>query len=137
MTEPAPPIANLTDEALQLLLKRAIRNTLILGMLISAVIMISTSWRNGAMFFTGSLISTASILEWQRIIRLINARIRRQKASRGAALVIVFFLVRLLIFAAAIYGSLKCFQGSVIALICGLSLAVVTLTWEALRLLRD
>jgi hypothetical protein len=137
MTEAAPPIANLTDEALQLLLKRAIRNTLILGMLISAVIMISAGWRNGAMFFTGSLISTASILEWQRIIRLINARIKRQKAPRGAALVIVFFLVRLLIFAAAIYGSLKCFQGSVIALICGLSLAVVTLTWEALRLLRD
>jgi hypothetical protein len=137
MTETVPPIANLTDEALQLLLKRAIRNTLILGMLISAVIMISTGWRNGAMFFTGSLISTASILEWQRIIRLINARIKRQKAPRGAALVIVFFLVRLLIFAAAIYGSLKCFQGSVVPLLFGLALAVLSLVWEVVRLLRD
>jgi hypothetical protein len=67
----------------------------------------------------------------------MNARMKRKQAPRGAALAVGFFLVRLLIFAGVIYGSLKCFQGSVIALVCGLSLAVVTLTGEALRMLRS
>jgi len=137
MSESAPPIANLTEDALQLLLTRAFRNTLILGLLVSLAITISSGWRNGGLFLTGALISAASILEWQRLIRLINARMRLKKTSRSSILVFGFFLVRLLIFAVAIYGSLKCFQGSVIALICGLGLAVVTLTWEALRLLRE
>ena len=137
MTEEAPPIANLTEEALDALLKRAVRNTAILGLLPALVLWIASGWRNAAMLLTGALISAASILEWQRLTRLINARMKRKKAPRGAILVIGFFLVRLLFFGAVIYGSLKCFRGSFIALICGLSLAVVTLTWEALRLLRN
>jgi hypothetical protein len=136
MTESPRAIANLTDEALQALLQRAIRNTLILGLLSSAAIAIGSGWRDGAMMATGALISAASILEWKRLVRLINARMRQQKAPRGAVLVMGFFLLRLLFFAAAIYGSLRCFQGSPIALVCGLGLAVATLTWEALRLLR-
>jgi hypothetical protein len=46
-------------------------------------------------------------------------------------------VLRLTVFAAAIYVSLKCFQGSVLALLCGLGLAIVTMAWEALRLLKD
>lgn len=137
MTEETNSLAGLTDEALEALLKRAIRNTLILGLAIALVLLFASGWRNAAMLVTGTLISAASILEWLRLIRLINARMKRKKASRGAVLVIGFFLLRLLFFAAAIYGSLKCFQGSVIVLVCGLSLAVVTLMWEALRMLRD
>ena len=49
----------------------------------------------------------------------------------------MFFVLRLTIFAGVIYGSLKCFQGSVVALLCGLGLAVLAMGWEALRLLRD
>ena len=41
-----------------------------------------------------------------------------------------FFLFRLMIFAGAIYGSLKCFQGSAVALLCGLGLAVIAIGWE-------
>jgi hypothetical protein len=46
-------------------------------------------------------------------------------------------VLRLTVFAAAIYGSLKCFQGSVVALLCGLGLAVLATAWESLRLLKD
>jgi hypothetical protein len=136
MSDDAPPIAGLTDEALQALLKRAIRNTLILGVLIAIVLAIGSAWGTGALFLTGALISAASIFEWQRLVRLMNARMRNQSTPRGAAAAIVFILLRLVIFGVVIYGSLKCFQGSPIALVCGLSLAVITLTWEALRLLR-
>jgi hypothetical protein len=137
MTEAAPSLANLTDEDLQALLKRSIRNTVLLGLLGSVVLTIASGWRNGAMLMTGTVISAASIMEWQRLVKLINDRIRKQKSSQSAFLVITFFLFRLCFFGAAIYGSLKCLRGSGIALICGLSLAVVTLTWEALQLLRE
>jgi len=137
MSEDTHPILGLTEESVQALLQRAIRNTLILGMVPAVVLLIASGWRDAAMLVTGALISAASIYEWLRLVRLINARMRKQKAQRSAILVIAFFLVRLLFFAAAIYGSLKCFQGSPIALLCGLSLAVATLLWEAIRLLKE
>jgi Na+/H+-translocating membrane pyrophosphatase len=137
MTEETHPILGLTEETLEALLKRAIRNTLILGLIPAIVLLIATGWRDAAMLVTGALISAASIFEWLRLTRLINARMKKQRAQRGAFLVVSFFLLRLLFFAAAIYGSLKCFQGSPIALLCGLSLAVATLLWEAIRLLKE
>jgi hypothetical protein len=137
MTEDTHPIAALTDEALHSLLKRAIRNTLILGLVVGLVLLVASGWRNAAMFATGAVISAASILEWQRLIRLFNAKLDQKKTPRGAAAVVGFFVIRLTVFAAAIYGSLKCFQGSAIALLCGLGLAVIALAWEALRLLKD
>ena len=136
-TQDTHAIAGLTDEALQALLKRAIRITLILGLIASLVLLVASGWRNAAMFVTGSVISAASILKWQRLIRLFNAKLDQKKTPKGAATVVGFFLIRLIIFAAAIYGSLRCFQGSAIALLCGLGLAVVAMAWEALRLLKD
>jgi len=136
MSSEAPRSLLISDEALQALLKRAIRNTLILGVLVGVFLAISTGWRTGALFLVGALISTASIFEWQRLVRLINARIRNQETPRGASLVIAFVLLRLVIFGAAIYVSLKCFEGHPLALVFGLGLAVATLTWEALQFLR-
>lgn len=136
MTEETHPILGLTEETLEAMLKRAIRNTLILGLIPALVLLVATGWRDAAMLATGALISAASIFEWLRLVRLINARTRKQKAQRGAILVIGFFLLRLIFFGAAIYVSLKCFHGSPIALLCGLGLAIATLLWEAIRLLR-
>jgi hypothetical protein len=137
MTDSTPPIANLSDEALQQILGRAMRITLILGGLAGLVLWLAASWRNGAMLAVGALISAASIFEWQRLIRLFNAKLDQQKTPKGAATVVFLFLVRLLLYAGVIYGSLKCLQGSPVALLCGLGLAMVVLAWEALRLLRD
>lgn len=142
MSEDTHPLVQLTDEALEGLLKRAVRDTLILGLIPAVVLLIASGWRNAAMLATGAAISAANILEWQRLIRLINfkldqAKLDSQKRPRSAALVVGFFLLRLIVYAGVIYGSLKCFQGSVIALLCGLGLAVVATAWEALRLLKD
>ena len=137
MNEETSPIADISQEAAEALLKRAIRNTLILGLIPALVLLIASGWRNAAMLVTGTLISAASILEWQRLIRVINARLNNQKTPRSAPAVVVFFVLRLTVYAGVIYGSLKCFQGSVIALLCGLGLAAMAMGWEALRLLRD
>ena len=61
----------------------------------------------------------------------------KQKTPANAPVVVLFFVLRLTIFAGVIYGSLKCFHGSVVALPCGLGLAVFTIGWEAIRLLRE
>jgi hypothetical protein len=137
MTQESNPIADLPAGAVDAMLKRAFRNTLILGAVPALALWIGSGWRNAAMLMTGALISAASIWEWQRLAKLINARLDNQKASVSAPVVVLFFMLRLTVFAGAIYGSLKCFQGSAVALLCGLGLAVLTMGWEALRLLRE
>ena len=137
MTEDPHPLVDLTDADLVALLKRAIRDTLILGVLPAVLLLVASGWRNAAMLAVGTVISAASILEWQRLIRLFNAKLDQQKTPRSAVLVVSFFLLRLAVFAGTIYVSLKCFQGSVTALLCGLGLAVIATAFEALRLLRE
>lgn len=137
MNQGSQQLFDLSDKAAQELLGKALRNTLIVGVLASVAVWVGSGWRNGAMLLTGTLISAASIMEWQRLAKVISAALDQNRIPRSAPGVVVFFVLRLTLYAGAIYGSLKCFQGSVIALVCGLSLAVVTLMWEALRMLRN
>lgn len=137
MSEPAQPIADISKEAMEALFRRAIRNTLILGLVAAVVVLVASGWRDAAMLVTGTLISAASIFEWQRLVRVINAKLDKQQTPRSAPAVVIFFVLRLTVFAGIIYGSLKCLQGSVIALLCGLGLAAMAIGWEAIRMLRD
>lgn len=137
MSQETHPLVELTDEALEAMLKRALRNALILGCFSSLAVMIGSGWRNGAMLLTGTMISAASILEWRHLVRVVNARLDKQRTPTSATAVVLFFVLRLTVFAGVIYGSLKCFQGSVVALLCGLGLAALAVGWEVVRLLRD
>jgi hypothetical protein len=137
MTQESHPIVDLTQADLDATLHRAMRNTLILGLVAALVVLIGGGWRNGGMLAVGTAISAASIWEWQRLVRVINARMDRQKTPASTPLVVLFFVLRLTIFAGVIYGSLKCIHGSVVALLFGLGLAVLTIGWESIRLLRD
>ena len=137
MTEESQPAAELTDADLEAVLRRALRNTLLLGLIPTAALWIASGWRNAAMMATGTAISAASILEWRRLARFISAKLDRKQPPRGAAVAVLFLVLRLTLFAGAIYVSLKCFRGSAVALLCGLGLAVVVMAWEGLRLLRE
>jgi uncharacterized membrane protein len=137
MSNETHPIVELTDESLQRMLQSALRYTLILGSAGSLAVWIGSSWRNGSMLLVGAAISAASILEWRHLIRVFNARMDKQRTPASTGAVILFFVLRLAVFAGVIYVSLKCFQGSVVALLCGLGLAVMTVGWEVIRLLRD
>lgn len=136
-TQESHPIVDLTDEALEQMLRRALWSTVVLGLLASGAVWIGSNWRNAAMLATGAAISAASVLEWRHLVRVFNARMDKQRTPGSAAAVVIFFVIRLAVFAGAIYGSLKCFQGSVVALLCGLGLAVMTVGWEVIRLLRE
>ena len=137
MTQETHPIVDLTNEDLDAMLRRALHKTLITGAIASLAVLIGGGWRSGAMLLTGALISAASIMEWQRLVRVINARMDNQKSPANAGVVVLFFVLRLTVFAGVIYGSLKCFHGSVTALLCGLCLAILAIGWEILRLLMD
>ncbi len=137
MSEETHAVTGLTDEALQALLERAIRITVVIGLLAALAVWIAAGWRNAAMLATGAAISTASIYEWRRLIRFLNSKLDQKQAPKGTIVSMVFFVLRLTVFAVVIYGSLKCFRGSVVSLLCGLGLAVLAMVWEALRLLRD
>jgi uncharacterized membrane protein len=137
MSEETHPIVNLTDEALQAMLGRAMRLVLMLGLAGSVAVLIGGGWRNAAMLATGAAISAASVWEWRRMTQMINARMEQKKSGIGGVLAGVFFVLRLTVFAAVLYGSLKCFRGSVAALLCGLALAIVAVGWQAMQLLRD
>lgn len=159
---PAPkpdpnPIIDLTQEDLERMLRRAIGHTLALGLVAALILWKAAGWRTAAMMATGAAISAVSILEWRRLIRFIhrvmekggppktagaetdagNADSGRKLTPRGGFVAAVFLVLRLTVFAGAIYGSLKCFRGSAVALICGLSLAMLAMLWEAIRLLRE
>jgi hypothetical protein len=137
MTEKAQQMFDLSDKAAQELLRKALRNTLIVGVLGSVAVWVGSGWRNAAMLLTGTLISAASIMEWQRLAKVISAALDQDRIPRNATGVVVFFVLRLTLYAGAIYGSLKCFQGSIVPLLCGLGLAALAILWQAIRLLLD
>src|SRR5579863_3213528 len=123
------PILELSNDAAEVMLQKALRNSLIIGAVVSLVLLVASGWRNAGMFLTGALISSASIFEWQRLARVIRAKLEDQKTPRSAPAVVVFFVLRLTLYAGAIYVSLKCFQGSAAAMLCGLGLAALTILW--------
>ena len=134
--ETHPPL-DLPNDAAEVMLQKAMRNSLIIGVVASLAVLVASGWRNAAMLMTGALISSGSIFEWQRLARVIRAKLEDQKTPRSAPAVVIFFVLRLILYAGAIYVSLKCFQGSAVALLCGLGLAALTIVWQALRMLLD
>jgi hypothetical protein len=137
MTQEAHPLLELPNDAAEVMLQRAMYKTLILGVIASLVLLVASSWRNASMLMVGALISAASIFEWQRLARVIRAKLDAEKTPRSAPAVVVFFILRLVLYGGAIYVSLKCLQGSAVALLCGLGLAALTILWQALRMLLD
>jgi Na+/H+-translocating membrane pyrophosphatase len=137
MTEASHPLESLTDQGLEALLMRALRIIVGIGVVASLILWIASGWRNAAMMATGAAISAASIFEWMRLTRFIRAKMDRQQTPQGALVASIFFVFRLIIFAGVLYVSLRCFRGSVVALLCGLGLAILAMAWEAIGLLRS
>jgi hypothetical protein len=131
------PIAEWTNETLDSMLRRALRMILVLGLIFSVILWMASNWRNAAMLAVGAAISAASTLEWGRLVHFINAKLDKKENPPGAAIAVLFLMIRLAVFAGAIYGSLRWIKGSAFALFVGLGLALLATVWEALRLLRE
>ena len=132
MTGPAPAL-NFTDEDLKTALRRAMRTVLVLAAILFVVFWVTMGWPSAMLLLAGAVISAGSLFEWRRLIAVINAKMDNQRPPHSTGLVVTMFFLRLGLAGAILYGSLKCFHGSIYALVAGLCLAIVSLSIEAIR----
>ena len=125
-----------TDDDLKAAMRRTMRTIAILAAILFVIVTMSMGWRSGALLAVGAAVSISGVYEWQRLISAVNARLDNAENPRPVGPVVAMFLLRLLIAGVVVYVSLKCFQGSIYALVAGLALAVVGLSIEAVRLVR-
>jgi hypothetical protein len=137
VTDKGSPFPDFTDMDLNAALRRALKLTVILGLVLAVVLTFAFGWQTAALLLAGTIISATGLWEWQRLVVFINARLDNQKSPGGAARVITTFSLRLALAGGILYGSLRCFHGSVYALVGGLGLGILALTIEALRMIRS
>ncbi|MGB9029889.1 MAG: hypothetical protein WCC27_07195 [Acidobacteriaceae bacterium] len=129
--------ASMTDDDLREMLRRALRTVVVLGLLLFLVFTFTMGWQTGLLELAGALISYTGIREWRNLALAIFAKLDNQQSARPMGRTLVMFFLRLGVVAAILYVSLRCLHGSVYALVAGIGLAVVALSFEALRLLRN
>jgi ATP synthase I chain len=131
------PFLKFTDADLTATLRRALRTIAILGVLLFLILTVTAGWQTGMLMLAGALVSATGVYEWQRLISVVNARLDNQQNPSSTASVVIMFFLRMGLAAAVLYGSLKCFHGSIYALVGGLGLAVLALSVEAVRFMRS
>jgi hypothetical protein len=131
------PFLTFTDADLSVALVRAVRTIGILALIGAPTIWIVSGWQTACLFLVGAALSAGGVYESRRLIGVVNAKLDQKKASGSAGLVIALFFLRLAIAAAVLYVSLRCLHGSVYGLVAGLTLAMIALSVEAVRLTRS
>ena len=102
-----------------------------------SVFTFTLGWRSGLLELAGALISYTGIREWRNLAMAVFAKIDNDQTARPMGRTLVMFFLRLGMVVAVLYVSLRCLHGSVYALVAGIGLAVVALSIEAVRLLRN
>ena len=137
-SDPAVPgSGSMTDEDLQQLLRRATRTVVILALLLFVIFTLTMGWQSGLLELAGAVISYTGIREWRILSRLVSATLDNQPKPSPMARTLVMFFLRLAMVGGILYVSLRCLNGGVYALAAGIGLAVVALSIEAIRLLRQ
>ncbi|MGC2638454.1 MAG: hypothetical protein WA294_14815 [Acidobacteriaceae bacterium] len=136
MTPETGSLTGITDSDLQEMLHRALRNVVILAVILFVVFTFAAGWQSGLLELAGAAISFTGIREWRSLTLTVFAKLDNQLPPRPAGRTLVMFFLRLAGVGAILYVSLKCLHGTVYALAAGIALAVVTLAWEAVRQLR-
>lgn len=136
MSADPPPSPNMTDEDFRSLLGRALRVVAILTPILFLVFTFTLGWQTGLLFLAGAVISWTGIWEWRSLSERIFAHLDQRHEPGTTRRTLVLFFLRLGLAIALLYVSLRCLHGTVYALVTGLGLAVVALTFEAIRFLR-
>ena len=115
---------------------RALRLLVVLTLIAASLFWALSSWQNAVLLITGSAISGSSLWEWMRLITAINQQMDSGQTPRPMGMILFGFFARLCLTLVVLYGSLKYLHGTVLALAAGLGLGLLSLSFEALRLLR-
>lgn len=134
--QPSEPMFDFSDAQFVGALRRSMINIAVLGVVLAGLLTMFYGWRTGLMLLIGAAVSFTGVWEWRRLIAAINARMDAQRSPQSMGRTILTFVLRLTMVGVVIYGSLKYLEGSVYALIAGLSLAMMMLTVEAFRMLK-
>jgi len=136
-------LSNFNDEDAKSVIARALRLLAIFALIAIPLVWWKLGWQNATLLAVGAAISAAGLWKW---LRLVSAVLSQMNAIEGAkegankvhpmGPVLVGFFLTLGLMLAALYVSLKYLDGSVYALAAGLAMGVLTLTIEALRLLK-
>lgn len=130
----------ITDADLRRAMLASIRLLVVLAGVLAALFAWKANWQSAVLVFVGSAISAASLWEWLRLMTAINQRMDAAKTPlekpAPMGLILFGFFTRLGLTVVALYVSLKYLHGTPFALAAGLGLGVLSLTIEAIKLLR-
>ena len=127
---------NLTDADVRKTMLASIRLLLVLSLIAAALFWWAVNWQSAALLIVGSAISSASLWEWLRLMTAINERMDAGGTPSPMGLTLFGFFTRLGLTLLVFYVSLKYLQGTVFALAGGLGLGLVSLVFEASKLLK-
>ncbi len=138
------PFLDFTDAHLRAAMLRALRLVAILTVIAFVALLATMGWQTAMLLLAGAVVSASGLWEWQKLIAVINAKLDGQpenaglqERAPGSTRVVLGFFLRLIVAGLVLYGSLRCFHGSVYALVGGLCLAAFALAVEAVRLVRS
>jgi hypothetical protein len=126
----------LSDADVRAAMLSSMRLLLVLSVVAAALFWWRSGWQSAVLLVVGSAISCTSLWEWLRLIIAINERMDGGQTPRPMGMILFGFFARLGLTIAVLYGSLKYLHGTVFALAAGLGLGLLSLTVEALRLLK-
>lgn len=126
----------LTDADLSSVFRRALRLVAVLALLAAAILAVAAGWQTALLLLVGAAVSWTGIFEWRNLTNAVFDRLDKHREARPVGRAVFLFFLRLGLAAGVLYVSLRYVNGSVYALVGGLGLAVVALSFEALRLLR-
>ena len=130
----------MTDADLRSTMLSAIRLLAGLCVVMMAIFWLKAGWQSALLVAIGAAISMASLWEWLRLMTAVNQRMDAAKTPgekpAPMGMVLVGFFARLGLTVVVLYVSLKYLHGTAFALAAGLGLGVLSLTIEALRLMK-
>jgi len=127
----------LTDADVRRTMLAAIRLLSIFSAIAAALFWWRMNWQSAVLLLVGSGISSTSLWEWLRLMTVTNERMDAGGGtSRPMGLTLLGFFTRLALTLVVLYVSLKYLQGTVFALAAGLGLGLISLIFEASKLLK-
>ncbi len=131
----------MTDADLRHALLASIRLLAALAIVAAILFTWRVNWQSGVLVFIGAAISAASLWEWLRMITAVNQRMDAKppvpgEKQRPMGGIVLGFFTRLCLTLVLLYASLKYLHGTAFALAAGLGLGVVSLSFEAVKLMR-
>jgi hypothetical protein len=126
----------LTDSDLRNTMLAALRLLAGLAVVVAALFWWKMGAQSALLVAIGAAISGASLWEWLRLMTAVNASMDGGATPRPMGMILTGFFLRLGLTVVVLYVSLKYLDGTVFALAAGIGLGVLSLTIEAVKLMK-